>query len=320
MAFNNTSANYSCDAVDQVSSSLAVGIAVAHILLVVVPSLPLGVTLLLMLKTVERDQVTTLFACTTVVCMVGPWTHGLLMDISLITDKPVIGQCGTLSSETYWVLHIGLQYCLSMCASLISVTQYLIVRRTSRSRSSQSGYKRSLVAFFTAVAIAAVLIIPYLALGGWTCNFRGSLCSESVEDVSYGMLLLLLEFVGLFVVISTVVVASFLTYNVVRRGLIEGSGGIKSVLAVVSSMTVATVIFRAAPYGGAYFLGYYSAKTRLYTHAIDTSGDFNYLLYMLLMLFIHKKLRNNLKEKASHIWYTYIKRETRVVRIHLTQE
>ena len=104
----------------------------AHILLVVVPSLPLGVTVLLVLKAVERDQVTTLFACTTVVCMVGPLTHGLLMDISLITDKPVIGprigQCGTLSSNVFWLFYGGIHLCLVMCATLISVTQYITIR------------------------------------------------------------------------------------------------------------------------------------------------------------------------------------------------
>ena len=61
-------------------------------------------------------------------------------------------------------------------------------------------------------------------------------------------------------------------------------------------------------------------NTILYSHAVDVSADLSYPLYLRLMLFVHKKLRNKLKEKVAHIWYTYCKRETRVVSIHITQD
>ena len=322
MAFN-TSDNFSCAGADQVSSSLAVGIAVAHILLVVVPSLPLGVTVLLVLKAVERNPVTTLFACTTVVCMVGPLTHGLLMDISLITDRPVIGQCGTASSELFWLFIFGIHVCLLMCATLISVTQYIIIRFGNR---RCLGTKRwSLIAFFILVVITILLSLPHLAAGiPGTCKIRGSVCIYTHPDVSVNLILYpIASFTFLIFITSvlTIIVTSVLTYKVVRREVIEESGVRKSVLATVALMTVASVLFRLIPaINATYSSGNVTVNTRLYSHAVDISADLSYPLYLCLMLFVHKKLRNKLKEKAAHIWYTYCKRETRVVSIHITQE
>ena len=321
MAFN-TSANFSCDGADQVSSSLAVGIAVVHILLVVVPSLPLGVTVLLVLKAVERDQVTTLFACTTVVCMVGPWTHGLLMDISLITDKPVIGQCGTLSSELFFVFYAGIHLCLLMCATLISVTQFISVRFRNRRAN-----KWSLSAFFISVVIATLLSLPNIAVAiPGSCKIRGSVCMQTNPGVSVNLILIPIysaSFLVFITLVLTIIVTSVLTYKVVRREVIEESGVRKSVLAAVALMTVASVLFRAIPILNFVFYsssGNRTAKRELYDRTVDISADLSYPLYLCLMLFVHKKLRNKLKEKAAHIWYTYIKRETRVVSIHITQE
>ena len=313
----------SCIGADQVSSSLAVGIAVAHILLVVVPSLPLGVTVLLMLKAVERDQVTTLFACTTVVCMVGPLTHGLLMDISLITDRPAIGQCGTASSNIFWVFFFGIHICLLMCATLISVTQYITIR--FRNRCGLGTKKWSLIAFFISVVIATLLSLPNLAVGiPGTCKIRGSVCIYTHPDVSVNLIILPISATSFLIVISlivTIIVTSVLTYKVVRREVIEESGVRKSVLATVALMTVASVLFRLIPaINAAYSSGNVTVNTRLYGHAVDISADLSYPLYLCLMLFVHKKLRNKLKEKAAHIWYLYCKRETRVVSIHITQD
>ena len=322
MAFN-TSDNFSCAGADQVSSSLAVGIAVAHILLVVVPSLPLGVTMLLMLKAVERNPVTTLFACTTVVCMVGPLTHGLLMDISLITDRPVIGQCGTLSANVFWAVYLAVHLYLIMCATLISVTQYITIR--FKNGCGQGTKKWILPAFFISVVIATLLSLPNLAVGiVGTCKIRGSVCIHTHPDVSVNLILYPSASISFLVYITsvmTITVISVLTYKIVRREVIEGSNVKKSVLATVALMTVASVLFRLIPtINTAYSSGNVTVNTRLYSHAVDISADLSYPLYLCLMLFVHKKLRNKLKEKAAHIWYTYIKRETRVVSIHITQE
>ena len=83
-----------------------VATGVAHIILVVIPTLILGSILLSLLLSNKklRDPPSILFMCTTVLCMVGPVTYGLLMDISLITGFPLFGNCKAGTTPAFWSL------------------------------------------------------------------------------------------------------------------------------------------------------------------------------------------------------------------------
>ena len=108
-----------------------VGTGVAHLILVIIPTLILGPILLSVLLSEKklRDPPSILFMCTTVLCMVGPVTYGLLMDISLITGLPIYGNCITDDTPSiYWTFYALYTYQLSDSTAYLSVTQYITIR------------------------------------------------------------------------------------------------------------------------------------------------------------------------------------------------
>ena len=104
-------------------------IGVAHLLLVVIPSLILGPLILGMFISNKklRDPVSILFMCITVVCILGPLTYGLLQDLSLITDFPLLGSCEIFRGRLFWFSLGFFQILLTVSNTILVVVQYITV-------------------------------------------------------------------------------------------------------------------------------------------------------------------------------------------------
>ena len=72
-----------------------IAISVVHMLVVIVPSITMGAIILCHVRANKelRDPVTTLFCAMTVSCMLSPSSFGLLIDLSMIADLPLLGSC-----------------------------------------------------------------------------------------------------------------------------------------------------------------------------------------------------------------------------------
>ena len=96
---DNCSANV-CNLSYQVPSPIPyIAISVAHMLVVIVPTVLLGATILYHVYSNRemRDPITTLFCAVIITSMLSPVTFGLLLDMSMITDLPLLGSCSSPS-------------------------------------------------------------------------------------------------------------------------------------------------------------------------------------------------------------------------------
>ncbi len=100
---NNSSSSHDCnvdpifsDFLDSTPSSPS-ALATLHILLIVLPSLLFNTLAIVLLNKTNKDKHPSVdvfyWICT--VCILGPCSYGLLMDLSLLFDQPFIGQCLT---------------------------------------------------------------------------------------------------------------------------------------------------------------------------------------------------------------------------------
>ena len=97
---NNNSGNVcnlSCQ--EEVSPVPFIAISVTHVFVVIVPSLLMGITILYRVLSDKkmRDPVATLFCAETAVVTVSPAVFGLLVDVSMIADLPLLGSCSNRS-------------------------------------------------------------------------------------------------------------------------------------------------------------------------------------------------------------------------------
>ena len=286
---------------------------VAHILFVVVPSILLGFLLLSLLieKKKYKDPIFIVFVCTTGVCMLGACSHNLLMDISVITDWSIIGECGTTTAVVYWMLSSVFHHLLlSGGALLMSFSQYAIVKWGKKGIITPV---RVAVTFVLLVVGSVIISAPINAGAVFdTYKARGSLCTYS--PTASVVILVTSSLSGIFVSIPlsvAVVVFCCLIYREAKRGLLEDVKAVKSVLAVALSMISAIVLSRI-PYFFSVLRTSNEDYNRLLSWAIPSISDINYPVFIILMILIHKSTREKLKAKILKVWRK-LKKPTRVV-------
>ena len=283
--------------VDGQVTSVYIAVAVSHIVLVILPCLTLGPTLLIILSNKKlRDPVSAIFSCITVICMTGPSTYGLLMDISLITNKPVLGTCDNPSGALFWFFLGMFHSMLVVTTALLSITQFAVIK---------FGVSRSSLTYARIFVILAVLLIVILVMSFFnfilpvidpTVKRRGSLCTQSqglgkLIETALGVI-----FLGVVVLPSLllVIIFSILSYRTLKNGLIQNPSVIQSVVLVSILMIVVTVLFRIpqillfvtrhAMTGSEGYVAFLNF-TVLY------STEVNYPIYIMLPIFLHKIIR-----------------------------
>jgi len=73
-----------------------------------------------------------IYAIIVLLCVIGPSTYSFLMDISLISNQPVLGRSDRFAEhQDFWVLATFFQGLLAWNTILVSVTQFLVISRKS---------------------------------------------------------------------------------------------------------------------------------------------------------------------------------------------
>ena len=215
-------------------NAIVVGAGVAHIILVVIPTLILGSILLSLLLSNKklRDPPSILFMCTTVLCMVGTVTYGLLMDISLITGFPLFGSCNTDSPTAFWALLTTFHLQLLVSTAYVSVMQYITIKWGPKKLSTA----KTVVIFF--------LLFAFSTLGGFL-NFlynspeninnaittRGSLCIYPFGGVLIPLAVTFILGLLIYLVpsVTIVIVFSVLSFRHVKRHIIDNGDVVRNV-------------------------------------------------------------------------------------------
>ena len=278
-----------------------IALGVAHILIVILPSLALGSTILSLLVANKhlRDPVSVLFGWTAVVCMVGPVSYALLMDISLITDEPMLGDCGTLSGGLYWSLFYAFHGLLIFLTALLSITQYVVIKHGTNS----SFTSRRITAIVGLLTITAVLISIPVAVGNKASHprkIRGSLCSRN-EDTRPLLISILIIYLTHHVVPGVLVVTfSVLSRHKVQRNALEGNGELVKAVTVMNILMILSVtVTRLLP-----ILSFviHAGNVNVLSFGLTSSFELNYPICLLLTTILHKTIRENLIQKTKAIF------------------
>ena len=273
---------------------------VAHFILVVIPALVLGPILLSLLFSNKklRDPPSILFICTTLLCIVGSVTYGLLMDLSLITDLPFLGVCNTYSQEAYWQLSIIFHGQLFVSTAYLTIVQYITIRWGPNKLSTTKTVVIFFVLCFFTIFFANLNLV-FLLTVGTVVPVRGSLCSYPPNLIPFlvGAFLSLSFFIPS---VTIVIVFSVLSFRYVKKHTINNVDVVKSVLKITIIVTVSAVVFRILP-----TLSTFTGLPYSFNFLLSFSIELNFPLFLFLTIFVHKSIRQAL---LKHLKCSNIKR------------
>ena len=288
---------------------------ILHLLLVVIPVLTLGPLVLGLLISNKnlRDPASILFMCITCVCILGPSTYGLLMDISLITNVPTLGSCKMFGGRVFWFQLFLYQTVIMVGNSLLAMTQYTMIRWGKETLPVKLTVPLFLTAALLTLAITFLSYIPtYLdATTSGTEPIRGSYCliadSFQLPRVVF----------FLWTAVSTIIVGvfSFLIVRYVKKNMIENKKVVRDVQIIMIAMTISVFLFRFLPplINFVLQITFATTKDALVQWAIAYSSELGYTLFLVLILLVHKVVRNTLIEKMKSFLYVCIKRRSNKV-------
>lgn len=245
-------------------------IGIAHIILVIIPSLILGPTTTFILiphfrKT--KDSTSLFFIFISIFCTMAPTTFGLLIDVSLITNKPTFGDCSTAFTSSFVFVFLGFAHLtLIAVTALFSIMQYIIIR----------GYTKHPIKITILLLLVSIFVGLITGLSqfiddpfGETVLIRGSLCRvisgncfiiANIVTVIIGFILTLIPSV------VTVILFSILTYKFVKQNTIENANVTKSVLIIMIAITISEIIFRLLPAISLFFQLAFNAAMEVTVH------------------------------------------------------
>ena len=303
-------------------ANVYIGSGVVHLLLVVIPALVLGPLILSVLVSNKklRDPTSILFMCITVVCTLGPMSYGLLTDISLITDYPVLGSCETLRALPFWFSIFFFQILLLTSNALVVAVQYVSVRWHQKlSTGKMVSIFLALLSFVFLVSLVNLLAL--LDTSAPVVTTRGYICYSLTSPFSF-TLFVAAGVLGLtlFVIPSciTVVLFSVLLVKYVKKHTIDSSNKkvVRDVLIIMVAMTTSLIIFRLLPAISFLLrpaLGSEEAAA-VVSWVIDYSSELSYPLFLLLTLFVHKTVRTTFLKplKCSNVKRMFGKRSNAI--------
>ena len=284
----------------EVSPTPYIVISVVHMVVVIVPTISLGAIILYHVRADKemRDPVTILFCAVTITNMLSPSMFGLLVDISMITDLPLLGSCSSASRVIYTVIKMFLEIFSPSQIALITCTQYLVIKYGRKLITTG----RVLAAFGVTTAIAAVTAILITvtgigAYGGAVPKIRGSWCKENgvvMRNYTFQSAASAVPTIicpGAFIVLSSV-----RTYLIVKRSIIEADKIAKSVLLVSAATLVLGFVFKI-PTAVVYYISVvFNSNVILYVAV--SMGDTAYCFILLLLMTTHRGIRNAVFSKV----------------------
>ena len=290
-------------------------LAVLHLVVVVLPALALNSAVLLLLSSLpkEKRQLSTAFYWTCTASIVGPCTYGLLMDLSLLSGQPILGDCLVQwQGGIYWYSHHTLISFLNSSIALQSVLVYLTVS------SSIKAQRWKVNVAHTAVFLALLIVMIALAFGIETrsatrCHICGSFCLVIFTDQTTVTALGAVRVVIGFPMPALVVLSTFILSVVKLKGSSINKKLMQSTLRLVSTMLVGTFLI-TAPATILFFRNTsHHGFHRDFIELVSTYCiQLNYVLHPVLILTLHKQVRERPKT-----WIHSLLRMRATRRIHV---
>ena len=239
------------------------------------------------------------------------------MDLSLITDFPLLGPCETLKGRLFWSSLYFFQILQVTSSASLIVVQHITVRW---------GQKLSIRGAIV-IFIAIFLLMLTMSLPNWlsiidtsitTFIIRGSLCFTSSTPLSFTLFLVnALSAITLLATSYTIILLfSILTVKYVKKHTIDNKKAVRDVLIIMVALTTSVIIFRLIPIFR--FVAQpslsFDEEAAVSAWATDISSDVSYPLFLLLTLFVHKTVRTTVFKalKCNNVKKVFGKRSNRI--------
>ena len=279
------------------------------------PALALNSAVLLLLSSLpkEKKQLSNAFYWICIASIIGACTYGLLMDLSLLSDQPILGDClEQWQGAIFWYSHHILISFLNSSIALQSLLVYLTVS------SSIKAQRWKLNMAYTALLLTLTIVMIALAFGIETrsaarCHIRGSFCLIIFADQTGVTTLGAVRVVVGFPIPALVVLSTFILSVVKLKGSSINKKLIQSAMRLVSTMLVGTFLITAP----ATILFFRNTSHRgFHRDFIELVSTYciqlNYVLYPVLILTLHKQVRERPKT-----WLHSLLRKRASRRIHI---
>ena len=287
-------------------------ISLVHVLTVIVPTVPLGTTILYHVgvnKEMRRDPITILFCAVTITSMLSASVFGLLIDMSMFADLPLLGSCSSPSRAVSVGIGFFVRILTPNQIALISCWQFLVIKYGKKLITIE----RVLASFGVVMAIIAVVTLIILSpnLGEYekaVSAIRGSWCKENRVVLKNGIIQsVALTATVILCPVTLVVVFSIRSYLIVKQSVIENDKIVKSVLFVCATTLILEFGVKI-PLSVTTYLSVASDSSALLFFTISMS-DIEYSFTMLLFMTAHRGIRNAVFSEVV----TYIENASTVV-------
>ena len=301
LSFGNfiESHNNITDQDNQPREILLIVIGVTHFIIVVLPCLILGTIVLYLMISKEKkatlSAISIIFIFITSVCTIAPLTYGLLMDLSLIIDVPLIGGCNT---PFFWTLFTFFHFLLSFSTTTLSVLQYGVIRWGKKK------WNRIIVIVLMVLVpiCLAISFSSFIRLHHLNSTIRGSLCQGRLTLI---VIIRIAVYFSLSIppAVVTVILFSYLSYRYVKRNIVhtENKNRARNVVKFLVLSNAVAVIFRLLPSLTSLLTSGSSGVDDVIGFLLTYSLDTNYTLYIIFIISIHKSLRESLKMKIKSL-------------------
>lgn len=304
---------------DDDASVVYIATGIAHIILVIIPCLIFGlIVLCVFIPRFKKNKSPSslMFIFISMSCIVTPSTSGMLTNINLITNIPVFGDCSTATSTSliFAFLGFGNLFLLALTA-LFSVQLYMSLR----------GFKKNMLKFSILLTLISLFVGLAAALSQFIddpygVNFvelRGSYCltTDSKQLDILNVVAAVVAVTIVFPSIVTVIVFSILSYKHIKQNVIENGGVLKSSQKIFISIVVAFVIFRIIPVFIVFvpLVNFDANVSAAFFFSAVYSVELSYPIYLLLIVCVHKTVKEELKKKLKSLSLSVLKKDTSVL-------
>lgn len=283
--------------------SVYIGLAFLHITLLAITLAASSVALGLICRLSQHpSKLAFYWIC--LFCIIGPSSYALLMDFSLLFDYPAIGRCEKKwEGAIYWLAHSQFETALIWIFAFNAVLLYTSICRhtTTFSKTKVNAVLMGIVSLaFLESALWVYLTENYSAI---RCKVRGSFCVTVFEGnpaiiVTLEYIRILLAFLPEIIAVPLCII---LYWRKVKKSLTTINQTLaRSLIHVSISLLVGTFLCNL-PTMLIHFSTYHGHK-RIFVNLISTyTLQFNYLLHPLLIIALHRDLREKVKEKIRRL-------------------
>ena len=268
-----------------------------HLFFIAVPSLMISLMALKFFMKQPQNTLKLIFFWMCLFCAVSPSSYGLLMDLSLITDFPLIGRCEMKwEGAIYWLSHSHFETSLMWIIGFSAVMLYVSIHCGTITFKKKKINLALFVIVLSAFVESTLLVLLVQNHTAKSCKVRGSFC-VSLFDANPSTMLAL-EYSRISIAFLPMIISMsaslFLYWRKIKKSSIEFDAFFtKSLAYIVTFLLIGTFIW-TLPTAITFLLTYYGERKTFIHFMGSLLFQINYPFFPVLIIALHKDQREKL--------------------------